>query len=112
MKKLEIIIKAEKLEIVKAILEENGVNGMNFVSTMGCGNQNGTIRSYNGTEFKIGLVPKLKIETIVADEVVEPIVDRILEEVNTGQHGDGKIAIYPVEEYIRIRTGERGNDAL
>ena len=112
MKKLEIIIKPEKLEIIKAILDEQDVNGMNFVNTMGYGKQNGTIKAYNGTEYKIGCVPKIKVETIIADEMVEPIVTKILEEVNTGQYGDGKIAIYNVEDYIRIRTGERGNDAL
>ena len=112
MKKLEIIIKPEKLEIIKAILDEQDVNGMNFVNTMGYGKQNGTIKSYNGTEYKIGFVPKIKVEKIIADEMVEPIVTKILEEVNTGQYGDGKIAIYNVEDYIRIRTGERGNDAL
>lgn len=109
MKKLEIIIKPEKLEIVKTILDDNG---MNFVTTMGYGKQNGTIKSYNGNEYKIGFLPKIKIETIVADEIVDKVVDKILEEVNTGQYGDGKIAIYNVEEYIRIRTGERGNNAL
>ena len=112
MKKLEIIIKPEKLEIVKTILDDNGINGMNFVSTMGYGKQNGTIKSYNGNEYKIGFLPKIMIETIVADEMVDKVVDKVLEEVNTGQYGDGKIAIYNVEEYIRIRTGERGNDAL
>lgn len=112
MKKLEIIIKPEKLEMVKTILDENGINGMNFVNTMGYGTQNGVIKSYNGKEYKIGFVPKIKIETIVADEVVEKVVQNIVEEVNTGQYGDGKIAIYPVEDYIRIRTGESGNAAL
>ncbi len=112
MKKLEIIIKPEKLEMVKTILDENGINGMNFVTTMGYGKQNGTIKSVNGTEYKIGFLPKIKVETIVADEVVDKVVNSIIEEVNTGQYGDGKIAIYNVEDYIRIRTGERGNDAL
>lgn len=112
MKKLEIIIKPEKLEMVKTILDSHGVNGMNFVNTMGYGNQNGTIRSYNGTEYKIGFLPKIKVETIVADEMVEPLVNCIVEEVNTGTYGDGKIAVYDVLDYIRIRTGEHGNEAL
>ena len=112
MKKLEIIIKPEKLEIVKAILDENGINGMNFVNTMGYGKQNGTIKSYNGTEYKIGFLPKIKVETIVADEVVDTIIDKLVNEVNTGHYGDGKIAVYDVIDYIRIRTGEHGNDAL
>ncbi len=112
MKKLEIIIKPEKLEMVKEILDANGINGMNFVNTMGYGKQNGVIKSINGKEYKIGFVPKIKVETIVADELVETVVQNILDEVNTGQYGDGKIAIYPVEDYIRIRTGERGNAAL
>lgn len=112
MKKLEIIIKAEKLEIVKSILDSYGINGMNFVNIMGYGNQNGTVRSYDGTEYQIGFLPKIKIETIVEDSVVDNVVDKIVEEVNTGQHGDGKIIIYDVAECIRIRTGERGNAAL
>jgi len=112
MKKLEIIIKPEKLEMVSEILSENGINGMNFVNVMGYGKQNGVIKSYNGKEYKVGFIPKIKIETIVADEIVEKVIRNILEEVNTGQYGDGKIAIYPVEDYVRIRTGERGNDAL
>lgn len=112
MKKLEIIIKSEKLEIVKEILDRNGINGMNFVNTMGYGRQNGTVKSSTGKEYQIGFVPKIKVESIVSDEVVEKIIHEILEEVNTGQYGDGKIAIYNVEDYIRIRTGERGKDAL
>jgi len=112
MKKLEIIIKQEKLEIVKAILDSHGINGMNFVNIMGYGNQNGTIKSYNGNEYKIGFLPKMKIETIIADENVDTIVNEIINEVNTGNYGDGKIAIYDVQDYIRIRTGEHGNDAL
>lgn len=112
MKKLELIIKPEKLEMVKEILETNGVTGMNFSNVMGCGRQNGVIKSYNGKEYKIGFVPKIKVETIVADELVETVIQKVLEEVNTGHYGDGKIAVYPVEDYIRIRTGERGADAL
>ncbi len=112
MKKLEIIIKAERLDMLKEILDRNGIHGMNFVTTMGYGKQNGVIKSYSGNEYKIGFLPKLKVETIVADEDVEQIVNNIIEELSSGQNGDGKIAIYPVEDYIRIRTGERGNNAL
>lgn len=112
MKKLEIIVKAEKLDMLKEILDRNGIHGMNFVTVMGYGNQNGVIKSYTGNEYKIGFIPKLKVETIVADESVKKIVDDIVDELSTGQWGDGKIAVYPVEDYIRIRTGERGNDAL
>lgn len=112
MKKLEIIIKPEKLEIVKEILDRNGVNGMNFVNSMGYGRQDGTVKSSTGAEYKIGFLPKIKVETILDDSIVETVIHDILEEVNTGEHGDGKIAIYNVEDYVRIRTGERGTDAL
>lgn len=112
MKKIEIIVRVEKLDIVKNVLDSNGINGMNFVNIMGYGRQNGTIKSQSGKEYNINYLPKVKIETIVNDDVVDKVVDSIIEEVNTGHYGDGKIAIYNIEDYIRIRTGERGEEAL
>lgn len=112
MKKLEIIVKPEKLEDVKAILEESAVNGLNITNIMGYGNQKGIIKIYRGAEYKVNLLPKIKVETVVTDEVAPALIDKIVEEVNTGNFGDGKIFVYDVEDVIRIRTGEHGKDAL
>lgn len=112
MKKLEIIVKPEKLEDVKAILEESAVNGLNITNIMGYGNQKGIIKIYRGAEYKVNLLPKIKVETVVTDEAAPALIDKIVEEVNTGNFGDGKIFVYDVEDVIRIRTGERGKDAL
>lgn len=112
MKKLEIIVKPEKLEDVKAILEESAVNGLNITNIMGYGNQKGIIKIYRGAEYKVNLLPKIKVETVVTDDVAPALIDKIVEEVNTGNFGDGKIFVYDVEDVIRIRTGEHGKDAL
>ena len=112
MKKLEIIIKPEKLEDLKEVLDSCEVNGMNIVNSMGYGNQKGFTRMYRGTSYAVNLLPKVKVETVVADEVVEEIVSRVVKEITTGNYGDGKIFIYDVLDAVRIRTGERGADAL
>lgn len=112
MKKLEIIIKPEKLDSLKAILDENKVNGLNLVNVMGYGNQKGVIKTYRGAEYKVELLPKVKVETVVSDELAETLVDKIVSEINTGNHGDGKIFMYEVQEAVRIRTGEKGEQAL
>ncbi len=112
MKKLEIIIKPEKLEDLKAVLDANEVNGLNIVNIMGYGNQKGIIKKYRGAEYRVNLLPKIKVETVVTKEVAESLIDKIIAEINTGNYGDGKIFIYDVEDVIRIRTGERGTSAL
>ena len=112
MKKLEIIIKPEKLEDLKDVLDSNKVNGMNIVNSMGYGNQKGTIKNYRGAEYAVNLLPKVKVETVVTDEAAPALIDKIVEEINTGNFGDGKIFVYDVEDAVRIRTGERGIDAL
>lgn len=112
MKKLEIIIRPEKLEQLKEILNKSDVNGMNIVNIMGCGNQKGNIKSSRKYEYSINLLPKIKIETVVTDEQAPVIVDEVVDEIQTGNFGDGKIFIYDVEDAVRIRTGERGGDAL
>lgn len=112
MKKLEIIVKPEKLEDVKAILEMNAVNGLNITNVMGYGNQKGIVKIYRGAEYKVNLLPKIKVETVVTDEIAPELIDKIVEEVNTGNFGDGKIFVYDVEDVIRIRTGEHGMNAL
>ena len=112
MKKLEIIIKPEKLEDLKAILDESEVNGLNIVNIMGYGNQKGIVKKYRGAEYKTNLLPKIKVETVVTQEKAEALVDKIVKEINTGNYGDGKIFVYEVEDAVRIRTGERGEKAL
>ena len=112
MKKLEIIIRPEKLEDLKDILTVSGVTGMMVSNIMGFGNQMGYTQQYRGTKYSVNLVSKLRIETVVKDEIVQEIVDKVTETLSSGNVGDGKIFIYPVEEAIRIRTGEKGENAL
>ena len=112
MKKLEIIIKPEKLEDLKGVLDTEEVNGLNIVNSMGYGNQKGIIKNYRCAEYSVNLLPKIKVETVVADEVAPKLIDKIVDEINTGHFGDGKIFVYDVEDAIRIRTGEHGTKAL
>ncbi|KAB1435685.1 P-II family nitrogen regulator [Candidatus Galacturonibacter soehngenii] len=112
MKKLEIIIKSEKLDDLKSILDECNANGLMITNIMGYGNQKGYKQIYRGTEYSVNLLPKIKVETVVATELSEKIIERVTKEINTGNYGDGKIFIYDVEDAVRIRTGERGHDAL
>ncbi|MBZ4644941.1 MAG: nitrogen regulatory protein 1 [Petroclostridium sp.] len=112
MKKLEIIIRPEKLEDLKETLNKVGVKGMMVSTVMGCGNQKGIKEMYRGTELTINLLHKLKVEIIVADGMVETIIKKVRDTVNTGNVGDGKIFIYNVENAVRIRTGETGESAI
>lgn len=112
MKKLDIIIKPEKLEDLKAILDECNANGIMITNIMGYGNQKGFKQVYRGAEYNVNLLPKVKVETVVTDEISEKIIDRVVAEINTGNYGDGKIFIHDVEDAVRIRTGERGPKAL
>jgi nitrogen regulatory protein P-II 1 len=112
MKKLEIIIKPERLEDLKEILNSCKANGLMITNIMGYGKQKGHINIYRGTEYHVNLLPKVKVETVVPVDVAVTIVDRVLKEINTGNIGDGKIFIYEVEDAVRIRTGERGIEAL
>lgn len=112
MKKLEIIIKAEKLEEVKTVLEKNEINGMNITNIMGYGNQKGMVKAYRGNEYNVNLLPKIKVETVVEDDIVEKLIDELTDSIHTGNIGDGKIFVYDVLDAVRIRTGERGSDAL
>lgn len=112
MKKLEIIIKPEKLEELKEILEGNKANGIMITNIMGYGNQKGSTQIYRGTSYTVNLLPKIKVETVVNTEIADNIIDQIVKQIQTGNYGDGKIFIYDVEDVVRIRTGERGKDAL
>ncbi len=112
MKKMEIIIRPEKLENLKEALDKAGVNGMTVSTVMGCGHQRGIKHMYRGTELNINLLHKVKVETVVENSVVETLVQKVKESVGTGNVGDGKIFIYNVEDAVRIRTGESGEDVI
>lgn len=112
MKRIIAIVRPEKLEVLKGALFAARVSGMTISQVSGCGNQHGWKEYYRGTEVLLNMVPKVKFEIVVPDEDVEPIVDTILASVQTGEVGDGKVFISPVEEVVRIRTGERGEEAI
>ncbi len=112
MKKIEAIIKPFKLDEVKNTLTKIGVQGMTVTEVKGFGRQKGHTESYRGTEYAIDFLPKSKIEIIIPDELVTPVIETIERAAKTGKIGDGKIFLSPVEEIIRIRTGERGRDAI
>ena len=112
MKKIEAIIKPFKIDDVKNGLTKIGVQGMTVTEVKGFGRQKGHTESYRGTEYAIDFLPKSKIEIIILDELVTQVIQTIEKTAKTGKIGDGKIFLSPVEEIIRIRTGERGRDAI
>jgi len=112
MKKVEAVIKPFKLDEVKDALQEIGVQGMTVVEARGYGRQKGHTELYRGAEYVVDFLPKVKIEIVLADELVERAVEAIRNAAHTGRIGDGKIFVSAVEEAIRIRTGETGNDAI
>ena len=112
MKKIEAIVKPFKLDEVKNALTKVGVQGMTVTEVKGFGRHKGHTESYRGTEYSIDFLPKSKIELIVADELVNQAIETIERAAKTGKIGDGKIFLSSVEEVIRIRTGERGREAL
>ncbi|HML95265.1 MAG: P-II family nitrogen regulator [Candidatus Dadabacteria bacterium] len=112
MKKVEAIIKPFKLDDVKESLKEIGVQGLTVTEVKGFGRQKGHTELYRGAEYVIDFLPKIKLEIVVSDDMVSKVIDAIMDSAKTGKIGDGKIFILPMEEVIRIRTGERGEDAL
>lgn len=112
MKEIVAIIRPDKLEDVKKALEEIGCNGVTVVEVKGRGRQLGITESYRGSDYRIDLLPKTRLEIIVNDADVEKITDAIVKTAQTGDIGDGKIFISPVEDVIRIRTGESGESAV
>lgn len=113
MKKLEAIIKPFKLDEVKDALQDAGFKGLTVSEVRGFGRQKGNAEVYHGTaEYVVDFMPKVKIELVLPDDDVEKAVETIIKTANTGRVGDGKIFIYPLEEVIRIRTGERGEEAI
>jgi len=112
MKKIEAIIKPSKLDEVKDGLARLGVKGMTVTEVKGCGRQRGHKEVYRGTEYQIDLLPKVKIEIVIDSELVPQVIGLIQEKARTGQIGDGKIFVMPVETVVRIRTGEIGKEAI
>lgn len=112
MKKIEAIIRPFKLEDVKEALLEEGIRGLTITEVRGYGRQKGHKETYRGAEYEIEFVPKLKIEVVIDDDIVEKVVEAILKTAKTGQVGDGKIFISSIEDAIRIRTDESGIEAL
>jgi len=112
MKRIEAIVKPFKLDEVKNALTRIGIQGMTVTEVKGFGRQKGHTESYRGTEYAIDFLPKSKIDLIVIDELVHQVIETIERTARTGKIGDGKIFLSPIEEAIRIRTGERGKEAI
>ena len=112
MKKVEAVIKPFKLDEVKAALSQVGVQGLTVSEVRGFGRQKGHKEQYRGTEYTVDLVPKVKIEVVVADNAINAVVDAITRAARTGEIGDGKIFVSALESVVRIRTGEKGEAAI
>ncbi|MBN9492587.1 P-II family nitrogen regulator [bacterium] len=113
MKKIEAIIRPEKLNEVKSALDDLGFHGMNFIQVTGRGAQRGVVHQGRGGQaVTVDMLPKLKLEVVVSDMAVERVIDAIIQAARTGNIGDGKIFVSPIEEAIRVRTGERGEVAV
>lgn len=112
MKKIEAIIKPFKLDDVKDALNEIGIQGITVSEVKGFGRQKGHTELYRGAEYVVDFLPKIKIEILVKAEIVPKVVEAIVDAAKTGRIGDGKIFVLPVEDVVRIRTGERGEDAI
>ena len=112
MKKIEAIIKPFKLDEVKEALQEAGLQGITVIEAKGFGRQKGHTELYRGAEYVVDFLPKVKIEIVVADSAVDNAIDSIVKAARTGKIGDGKIFVTTVEQVVRIRTGETGNEAL
>lgn len=112
MNKIEAIIRPHKLEELRVALEELGVTGMTVSEVRGFGRQKGHHELYRGREYTVAFQPKIKVEVCVKSDLTDKVVDVVRSAVNTGQVGDGKIFIYPISDAVRIRTGERAEEAL
>ena len=112
MKKIEAVIKPFKLDEVKEALQEIGIQGLSVIEVKGFGRQKGHTELYRGAEYVVDFLPKVKLEVVLADDMVEAAIDAIISAARTDKIGDGKIFVFPLEQAIRIRTGETGTDAL
>jgi len=112
MKKIEAIIKPFKLDEVKDALNAIGIHGMTVTEVKGFGRQKGHVEVYRGAEYEVSFLPKIKIEVVVPDSIIEKVMSTIIEKAKTGNIGDGKIFLYSLEDVIRIRTGDKGEAAI
>ena len=112
MKKIEAIIRPEVLDQVRTALEAKGIVGMTVTEVQGRGRQRGVCLQWRAGEYCVEFLPKIRIDMVVDDELVEPAIEAITSVAKTGRNGDGKIFIYPVEEVVRLSTGERGKEAI
>jgi nitrogen regulatory protein P-II 1 len=112
MKKVEAIIRPERLQQVQDALDQLGVSGLTVTEVVGCGRQKGYTEQYRGARANISLLHKIKVEAVVPSDLVEPAVEAIVSGARTGEEGDGRVFVIPIEESIRIRTGERGEDSV
>lgn len=112
MKKIEAIIKPFKLDAVKEGLTELGIKGLTISEVKGYGRQKGHTEIYRGAEYVVDFLPKVKIEVVVENDMVDNVIEKIIETAKTGKIGDGKIFVIPIDDVVRIRTSERGKDAL
>jgi nitrogen regulatory protein P-II 1 len=112
MTKIEAIIRPDRVEPVKSGLDDLGIHGLTITEVRGAGQQRGYVHRYRGTEYRVNLLEKTKLEVVVPDHLVEQAVEAILVAARTGEVGDGKIFLIPVNDAIRVRTGERGNPAV
>jgi len=112
LKKIEAIIKPFKLDEVKDALQAIGVQGLTVMEAKGFGRQKGHTELYRGAEYVVDFLPKIKIEIVVSEDLAQEVIDSIIEKANTGKIGDGKVFVSEISSAIRIRTGEKGSDAL
>jgi nitrogen regulatory protein P-II 1 len=112
VKKIEAIIRPDRLQHVQDALDELGVSGLSVSEVMGCGRQKGYTEQYRGSRANISLLPKLKVESVLPDDIVDKAVNAIVGGAYTGEIGDGRVFVYDCEQSIRIRTGERGADTV
>ena len=112
MKLVVAIVKPFKVDEVKTALQENGVTGMTISDASGFGRQGGHTEVYRGAEYKVDLVPKVRIEALVDDKDVNKVIDAVVRAAQTGNIGDGKVWVIPVDEVVRVRTGEKGTSAI
>ena len=112
MKLITAIVKPAKVDDIKDMLKSNGINGMTISETQGFGRQKGHKEVYRGAEYIVDLIPKVRVEVLVDDSEMQRVLDLIVSAANTGSIGDGKVWVTPVETVVRVRTNERGSDAL
>jgi nitrogen regulatory protein P-II 1 len=112
MKKIEAIIRHERLQEVQDALDQLGVSGLTVSEVVGCGRQKGYTEQYRGVQANISLLPKIKVESVVPSDVADSAVEAIVSAARTGRVGDGRVFVYPVEQSVRIRTGESGEESV